>query len=205
MSIARHHAECVDNKETLEELCKQSAVNQQQVTDQLGYQVRNAVAVLIRALDRTDRNHGRELLGSVRDAELYEAALTIMIRLVFLCCAEERELLPLGAARFDRHYALSTIREQLGATADQFGEEVLQRRHDAWCRLLTNFRAVHGAVCHDDRKLPHRSVAGCSTPTASRFLKAASRAPPGRTPRPRRCPSMTARYCICSKPSNCCK
>src|SRR5436305_2192202 len=77
-----------------------------------------------------------------------------MMRLVFMFCAEERELLPLGDKLYDQYYALSTIREQLRATADQFGEEILERRHDAWCRLLTSFRAVHGGVWHDNFKLP---------------------------------------------------
>jgi hypothetical protein len=144
----------VDEKETLEELLKKSAANQQEVTDQLGYQVRKAVEVLIQSLDRADQDHGRELLRGVTEAELYEAALTVMMRLVFLFCAEERELLLLGDPLYNQNYALSTIREQLRATADQFGEEVLERRHDAWCRLLVTFRAVHGGVWHDNMKLP---------------------------------------------------
>jgi hypothetical protein len=144
----------VDEKETLEDLLKKSAANQQEVTDQLGYQVRKAVEVLIQSLDRADQDHGRELLRGVSEAELYEAALTGMMRLVFLFCAEERELLLLGDLLYNQNYALSTIREQLRATADQFGEEVLERRHDAWCRLLVTFRAVHGGVWHDDMKLP---------------------------------------------------
>ena len=37
----------------------------------------------------------RQLLGTVSEAELYEAALTVMMRLVFLFCAEERRLLPI--------------------------------------------------------------------------------------------------------------
>ena len=144
----------VDEKATLEELLKKSAANQQEVTDQLGYQVRRAVEVLIQSLDRADQDHRRELLQGVKEGELYEAALTVMMRLVFLFCAEERELLLLGDPLYNQNYALSTIREQLRTAADQFGEEVLERRHDAWCRLLVNFRAVHGGVWHDNFKLP---------------------------------------------------
>ena len=35
------------------------ALNQQEVTDQLGYQVRRAVGVLIQTLDQADQDHGR--------------------------------------------------------------------------------------------------------------------------------------------------
>lgn len=143
----------VADTETLEALLKKSAANQQEVTDQLGYQVRKAVEVLIQSLDRADQDHGRELLQGVKEAELYEAALTVMMRLVFLFCAEERELLLLGDPLYDQHYAVFTIREQLRASADQFGEEVLERRHDAWCRLLVIFRAVYGGVWHDNLRL----------------------------------------------------
>jgi hypothetical protein len=46
----------VADDETLEELLKESAKNQQEVTDQLGLQVRRAVEVLIQSLDRADQD-----------------------------------------------------------------------------------------------------------------------------------------------------
>ena len=52
------------------------------------------------------------------EAVLYEAALTVMMRLVFLFCAEERDLLLLGDELYDKNYAVSTLREQLRGTAD---------------------------------------------------------------------------------------
>src|SRR5262245_32055212 len=103
----------VADKDTLEGLLARSAANQQEVTDQLGYQVRKAVEVLIHSLERADQDHGRALLRHVKETELYEAALTVMMRLVFLFCAEERELLLLGDDLYNQHYALSTVREQL--------------------------------------------------------------------------------------------
>ncbi len=42
---------------------------------------------------------------------------------------------------------------RLQEAADQHGEEVLERRHDAWVRLLATFRAVYGGVQHDRLKL----------------------------------------------------
>ena len=144
----------VADDQTLEALQTESAENQQEVTDQLGYQVRKAVEVLVEALDRADQDHGRALLKDVAETELYEAALTVMMRLVFLFCAEERELLLLGEPLFDEHYAVSTLREQLREAADQHGEDVLERRHDAWNRLLATFRAVHGGIRHERLVIP---------------------------------------------------
>ena len=144
----------VPDDETLEALLDQSAADQQEVTDQLGYQVRKAVEVLIQSLDRADQDHGRKLLAGVRREGSLRAALTVMMRLVFLFCAEERELLLLGDDLYDQNYAVTTLREQLRDTADQFGEEILERGYDAWPRLLTTFRAVYGGVQHDRLKLP---------------------------------------------------
>ena len=140
--------------DTLEALLKESAGNQQEVTDQLGYQVRRAVEVLIQSLDRADQDHDRSLLASIPEPVLYEAALTVMMRLVFLFSAEERGLLLLNDELYARNYAVSTLREQLRKTADDHGEEILERRHDAWCRLLSTFRAVYGGVKHDRMTLP---------------------------------------------------
>jgi hypothetical protein len=144
----------VQETETLEALLDRSADDQQEVTDQLGYQVRKAVEVLIQALDKADQDHGGKLLTGVDEKILYESALTVMMRLVFLFCAEERELLLLGDDLYDKNYAVSTLREQLRVTADQFGEEILGLRHDAWTRLLTSFRAVYAGAKHDRLKLP---------------------------------------------------
>jgi hypothetical protein len=144
----------VPDKETLEVMLAESASNQQEVTDQLGYQVRRAVEVLIQSLDRADQDHGRELLTGLPETVLYEAALTVMMRLVFLFSAEERELLLQGDPLYDQHYSVSTLGEQLRETADQHSEEILERRHDAWCRLLSTFRAVFGGVQHERLKLP---------------------------------------------------
>lgn len=144
----------VPEDETLEKLLDKSADDQQEVTDQLGYQVRKAVEVLIQALDKADQEHGRKLLADVDEKVLYESALTVMMRLVFLFCAEERELLLLGDELYDKNYAVSTLREQLRVTADQFGEEILGLRFDAWTRLLTSFRAVYAGAKHDRLKLP---------------------------------------------------
>jgi hypothetical protein len=113
----------VPDNDTLEALLAESAANQQEVTDQLGYQVRQAVEVLVQSLDRIDKDRGRKLLEGVSEATLYEAALTVMMRLVFLFSAEERGLLLLGKPMYDQHYAISTLRAQLREAADQVGEE----------------------------------------------------------------------------------
>lgn len=135
--------------DTVERMLAESAANQQEVTDQLGYQVRKAVEVLVQSLDRADQDRGGTLLRNISDEELYEAALTVMMRLVFLFSAEERDLLPLDDPLYNQNYAVSTLRATLREVADEQTEDVLERRRDAWSRLLSTFRAVYGGIQHE--------------------------------------------------------
>jgi hypothetical protein len=152
LRLERFNAEA---DKTLESLLEKSASNQQEVTDQLGYQVRKAVEVLIHSLDRADQDFGRSLLVDVPEEVLYESALTTMMRLVFLFCAEERELIPSKPFPvYEQNYSVSTISKQLRELADQHGEELLERRYDAWPRLLAAYRAVYGGLKHDDVHIP---------------------------------------------------
>ena len=140
----------VADSNTLLGMLKESSQDQQEVTDQLGYQVRKAVEVLVQSFDVLRRDRSRSLLSGVAESTLYEAALTIMMRLIFLFSAEERGLLHLGKPLYNDNYAVSTLQEQLQDIADRHGEEVLERRIDAWARLLATFRAVHGGIQHQD-------------------------------------------------------
>lgn len=144
----------VAEADTLERMLEESVQYQHQVTEQLGTQVRNAVEVLIQALDKADLDRSRELLRGVVPERLYEAALTVMMRLVFLFCAEERGLSLLGETDYDAYYAVSTLRGQLREEADRVGVEVLERRQDAWARLLATFRAIYGGIEHEALRLP---------------------------------------------------
>lgn len=139
-----------DESEQLPALFDRSLKFQDEVTDALGEQVRRAVEVLIQTLDKADQDRNRELLHDVKEPELYEAALTVMMRLVFLLSAEERGLLLMGDERYEANYALSTLRMQLRKEP----EEILERRWDAWSRLLAIFRAVFGGIEHENLRLP---------------------------------------------------
>ncbi|MBK6845523.1 MAG: ATP phosphoribosyltransferase regulatory subunit, partial [Gemmatimonadetes bacterium] len=137
-------------QDRLPALFERSLKHQDEVTDALGDQVRRAIEVLVQALDRADQDRNRELLRDVKPQELYEAGLTVMMRLVFLLAAEERGLLLLGEPRYDSFYAVSTLRMQLRGESD----EILERRRASWSRLLAVFRAVFGGIDHPTLRLP---------------------------------------------------
>ena len=131
--------------EKLSALYERSLEHQDEVTEALGDQVQRAVEVLVQALDRADQDRNRELLHDVEPRELYEAGLTVMMRLVLLLAAEERGLLLLGEEPlYDSHYAASSLRMQLLENT----EDILERRQSAWTRLLALTRGIHDGFGH---------------------------------------------------------
>lgn len=146
----------VQPDDQLEALLAEAADAQSDVTNQLGRQVRHAVELLVTAFSRGGREHGEgDPLASLDPHDVYEAACTIMMRLVFLLYAEERRLLPLGDDFYDGSYAISPIRQTLRDVADHIGnEEILEHSRTAWPRLLATFRAVYGGLSHDELRLP---------------------------------------------------
>ncbi len=141
-------------EDTLEALLAESANAEAEVTDQLGRQVRQAVELLVDAMSRANRDRGGHLFDDLSAEQVYEAAVTVMMRLVFLLSAEERGLFLLGDETYDSTYAVSTLRGQLQEEANTYGEEVIARRTDAWHRLLATFRMVYGGAQHENLRLP---------------------------------------------------
>lgn len=137
-------------EDALPGLFERSLAHQGDVTDALGGQVAQAIEVLMRALDRADQDRNRELLRGIPPETIYEAGLTLMMRLVFVLSAEERGLLLLGDPTYDAHYAISSLRAQLA----EEDAKVLEHRMSAWSRLLATFRAVFAGIGHPDLHMP---------------------------------------------------
>jgi hypothetical protein len=143
----------VGASDTLESLFAESADAQLEVTNQLGRQVRAAVELLVNAISRADRANRGELLDGVPESEVYGAAVTVMMRLVFLLSAEERRLFPVDDELYLESYAVTSLRQQLEEQSNREGEEVLEHRQAAWHRILAIFRAVFGGIQHERLRL----------------------------------------------------
>ena len=135
----------VADEETPEGMLDRSRKDQFDVTDQLGRQVRQAIEILVGCLQRANVDENGDLLESVSPERIYEASVSVMMRLIVLLCAEERGLLDLDEPIYREAYAVSTLGDQLRAES----EGVLETRTDAWYRLLALFRMVHGGVAFD--------------------------------------------------------
>ncbi|MDQ0284120.1 Eco57I restriction-modification methylase domain-containing protein [Rhodococcoides fascians] len=149
----------VPDDETLPGLLTKSLDRQEEVTERLAEQSQAVVEMIVASIGRLDAHHlaehGTRLLpAEVGPAEVYQAAVTILMRLVFLLYAEERGLLPLDDDTYANAYAVNTLASTLRDRAADRGEDALERTATGWYRLLALFRGVHRGARHEQMVLP---------------------------------------------------
>ena len=146
MLAARRFAAAAE-ADTPSALLAESVGSQAEVADQLGWQARRAVELLVNAVSRADLDSEGRLLAGVEPRRVYEAAVTVVMRLVILLVAEEKALLPVDEDLYQRLYSVRTLREDLERERTE-SPETLEIRYSAWHRLLATARAVHGGIRH---------------------------------------------------------
>jgi hypothetical protein len=141
----------VPDADTLPELLRAGLAQQEEITVNLGRQVRRAVEMLVEAIGRSGRHGGpaEQLLAAIEPAEVYHGAVTVMMRLLFLLFAEERLLLPADDELYLASYSAGRLVDELRSEASLTSEEALELRTAAWQRLLSLFRGVHSGIAHD--------------------------------------------------------
>ena len=149
----------VPEDQTLPALLAASLDRQEEITTRLSEQSRSVVEMLVATIGRLDAEHraqhGEPLLpATVGPAEVYQGAVTVLMRVVFLLYAEERGLLRVDDDTYADAYAISTLAGQLHERASDAGEDTLERSTTAWHRMLATFRAVHRGARHDQLTLP---------------------------------------------------
>ena len=130
---------------------------QNEVSERLAEQVLHALYELLRGVQAADDASHRELLReplAERPDDVYHALLTVILRLVFLLYAEERDLLPEGET-FARHYSLAGLYERLREDA-ALHPDTMNQRCGAWAQLLVLFRLFHDGAEADGLHLPQR-------------------------------------------------
>jgi hypothetical protein len=145
----------VPEDEQLPALLKLSGDQGEEVTENLGTQVRQAVELLVDAIGRAEHRlraeHGWGLDDSgVTAHDVYRGAVAVMMRIVFLLFAEEHNLLPSDNELYTQAYSAGRLCEQLEERVRESSEEELEHSTAAWHRLLALFRAVYGGVEHSE-------------------------------------------------------
>src|SRR5207244_3587712 len=86
--------------------------------------------------------------------DVYRALLTVILRLVFLLYAEERDMLPEDET-FLRYYSLAGLHERLRADAALY-PATMDQRYGAWAQLVALFRMLHDGAEAPGMSLPRR-------------------------------------------------
>ena len=126
------------------------------ITEALGSQVRRAVELLVQSFSETAEDAVRRSDPNPLPAdgdEIYSAAVTVMMRVVFLLFAEERDLLPQGEL-FDSGYGLTGQLDALRVRVEQEGQDGLSGTSAVWHRLLATSRALFHGATFEDLRLP---------------------------------------------------
>lgn len=133
-----------------------SVASAEEITEALGDQVRRAVELVLQSMSDT---HLRALAKGEPSPlpedpkAVYEGAVTVLMRIVFLLFAEERGLLP-EHDLYRSSYAIARIREQLQRDATATSIEALDHSWETWHRLLAASNAVFGGASFQDMRMP---------------------------------------------------
>ncbi|WGY02172.1 SAM-dependent DNA methyltransferase [Nocardioides sp. QY071] len=144
-----------DAEQRLPRLFERSELEAEEITEALGTQVRRSVELLVQAFSEARLEAAKagdpDPLTEKPD-DIYQAAVTVMMRIVFLLFAEERDMLPTEQLYWDS-YAIKDLLDDLRTQAAA-GEEHLDETYDAWHRLLAVSQALHGGVNYDEMRMP---------------------------------------------------
>lgn len=154
--IGRQHLIGGDPNERLPVLFAESVAAAEEITEALGAQVRRAVELLIAsfsesATDSQSRGLPNPLAADPHQS--YEAAVTIMMRIVFLLFAEERGLLPSGEL-FEEGYGIAGSLDRLQGRETAEGEEALDATSMMWHRLLATSEALYKGASFEGMRMP---------------------------------------------------
>ena len=126
-----------------------SRKGQAELSAVLGERVREAVELLV-------QGHGevlKERCAEVDPADIYRAAVRVVMRMVVVLFAESRELLPRDNALYYGAYGLTGLLEELEKVAARGGHR-LARSWGAWPRVLALFQLVHQGSHHPTLPVP---------------------------------------------------
>ncbi len=147
----------VPTDERLAALLLDSRRFQNEVSERLAQQVLHGLYELLRGFQAADdQTRGELLRRQLVDApeEIYRGLLTVVLRLVFLLYAEERDLLPQSEA-FLSAYSVTGLYERLRSDASQF-PDTMDQRYGAYAQLLALWRMVHDGARGPDMRLTAR-------------------------------------------------
>lgn len=144
-------------KQRLPAILAESRQYQNTVSNQLAEQVLAALYELLRGFQAADAaRHGELLHEALADEpnHVYAGLLTVLMRLVFVLYAEDRDMLSSDSI-YANYYSVSGLFDRLRADAGRY-PDTMDQRYGAWAQLLALFRLVYEGGSHGALRLPAR-------------------------------------------------
>ncbi|MFX0065709.1 MAG: Eco57I restriction-modification methylase domain-containing protein [Candidatus Hermodarchaeota archaeon] len=140
--------------------------NQEELIINLGEQIRKAVEILLQSLDEAQKTspdlmnylisapHPQQYISERNLLEsLYQAAIQVIMRLVFILFAESRDLLPKRQNLSEDPYSLEIIYSLLEKTLQTLQNEYRESNF-AWPQIIVLFRCIYNGNTSSNIKLP---------------------------------------------------
>jgi hypothetical protein len=138
-------------------ILEQSRKFQNEVSTKLADQVLAALYELLRGVQAADAQTNSRLLSEVLREDpdhVYAGLLTVLLRLVFLLFAEDRDLISTEPT-YVKHYSVAGLFDKLRADSGRH-PDTMDQRYGAWAQLLALFRMVHDGASHSGLRIPAR-------------------------------------------------
>ena len=161
----------VPREHRLAALLRDSRKYQNEVSERLAEQVLHALYELLRGFQAAHgASKGTLLAQPLQDDpdHVYRGLLTVVLRMVFLFYAEERNMLPQDGV-FVRGYSLASLYERLREDAAMH-PDTMDQRFGAWAQFLVLTRMLHDGARAGSLSLPPRQGA-MFDPDSYRFLE----------------------------------
>jgi hypothetical protein len=157
MLLSQERLFALGDKERLPGILENSRKYQNLVSTALAEQVLAALYELMRGFQAANDATAGKLLASQLEEnpnQVYAGLLTVLMRLVFVLYAEDRNLLSSDPV-YSNHYSVTGLFDRLRSDAGRH-PDTMDQRYGAWAQLLTLFRLIYEGGQHGAFQLPAR-------------------------------------------------
>ena len=157
MLLSERRLLALPREQRLAALLRLSREFQNEVSERLSGQVLGALYALLHGFQAAHDASRQTLLARPLADEpdaIYRGLLTVVLRLVFLLYAEERDMLP-RETTFLRGYSLAALHARLREDAGRY-PDTMDQRYGAWTQLLALFRMVYDGARTGATVMPPR-------------------------------------------------
>jgi len=157
MLVGEERVFSLKKEQRLASILEESRKFQSEVSTKLSEQVLAALYELLRGLQSADDYTNAKLLKEVLKENpnlVYDGLITVLLRLVFILYAEDRNLLP-DDETYNKYYSVGGLFEKLREDASQ-NPDTMDLRYGAWAHLIALFNMIYSGIKTEKFEVPAR-------------------------------------------------